>query len=333
MAASVQTYLSQGLVPATQRSYGATMRRFHGFCARFDVFSPFPVNEYMMYCFAAYLADAGLAPQTIKGYLAAVRSMQLSLGLPDTRDRSSLPLLRRVLAGVTRTRLSQGGCSQVRLPITGLLLVRIHDSLLQSGHPDSTLVWAESTLAFFGFIRPGELLVESAGCYRPATNLSWGDVAVDNISSPSMLRVHLKQSKCDQFGRGVDVIVGRTGSRICPVSAVLDYICLRQVEPGAFFVNRRKVPVTKALLVQQVQQVLSTPCLPQDDYAGHSFRIVAATSAEMAGMEDSMIQALGRWQSSVFLREQLARVSAMLSAAALGPLQPTASGNPPLHQE
>ena len=44
--------------------------------------------------------------------------------------------------------------------------------------------------------------MESADKYVPAVNLSWGDVAVDCRASP---KIHLKQSKCDQFGKGVDV--------------------------------------------------------------------------------------------------------------------------------
>ena len=53
-----------------------------------------------MCCFAAFLAYEGLAPQTGKGYMAAVRSMQISLGLLDLRDQSSLPMLKRVQAGI-----------------------------------------------------------------------------------------------------------------------------------------------------------------------------------------------------------------------------------------
>ncbi len=55
------------------------MKRFHGFCDRYNVVSPFPVTEMLLCSFAAFLADQGLAPQTGKGYLAAVRNMQISL--------------------------------------------------------------------------------------------------------------------------------------------------------------------------------------------------------------------------------------------------------------
>ena len=72
------------------------MKRFHGFCVKFNVVNPFPVTEQLLRSFVSFLADEGLAPQTGKSYLAAVRNMQISLGLPDPRESSSLPVLKRV---------------------------------------------------------------------------------------------------------------------------------------------------------------------------------------------------------------------------------------------
>ena len=135
-----------------------------------------------------------------------------------------------------------------------------------------------------------------------------------------MLRVHMKQSKCDQFGKGVVIIVGQTLTAIFPVRAVLDYIRLRQDRPGTFFINNKREPVTKSWLVQQIRRTLQALGLPQDDYAGHSFRIGTATSAAMAGIEDSTIQALWRLPFLRYVRmsrEQLAAVSTTLVTAAM----------------
>ena len=59
-------------------------------------------------------------------------------------------------------------------------------------HPDKVVIWEIASLAFF---RLGELLVETAESYNPTTHLSWGDVGVDDMSQPSMVKVHLRRSK------------------------------------------------------------------------------------------------------------------------------------------
>ena len=153
LAPSIQHYFDQGLAQSTLKTYNAAMKRFHAFCVKFKLLSPFPVSEYLLCGFAAFLADQGLAPQTAKCYLAAVRNMQLSLGLPDPRDHSSLPMLKRVLAGISRARMSQQVAPRVRLPITAPLLARMQVALQQSAHPDRVLIWAVACLAFFGIFR------------------------------------------------------------------------------------------------------------------------------------------------------------------------------------
>ena len=54
--------------------------------------------------FQAGLAPSSQTPQTIKSYLAALRNTQISMGLPVPRDHSSMPLLKRVQAGISRMR-------------------------------------------------------------------------------------------------------------------------------------------------------------------------------------------------------------------------------------
>jgi len=67
-----------------------------------------------------------------------------------------------------------------------------------------------------------------------------------------------------------------------------------------------------------VRNALEAVGLPHAQFAGHSFRIEAATAAAGAGVEDSVIRTLGRWNSSAFLayirtpRQQLAQFSRIL---------------------
>ena len=268
----------------------------------YDIYSPFPVSEQLLCYFASALAVDGLASQTIKAYLSAVRSMQISLGLPPLRDQSTLPILKRVLDGIRRCKSLEGSRPRTRLPITPAVLRRIRAPLIESNGPDGPAFWAIAVTAFFGFFRLGELLLESEASYNPSLHLSWGDVAIDARSATSMIKIHLRKSKCDQFGNGADILLGRTGCELCPVSAIMTFIGLRRSTPGHFFVDHQEKPIVKSHFVAKVRDALRTAGYPEEQFAGHSFRIGAATSAAMAGVEDSMIQTLGRWHSAAFLR-------------------------------
>ena len=78
-----------------------------------------------------------------------------------------------------------------------------------------------------------------------------------------MVRCHLKQSKTDQLGRGVDVVLGRTGLELCPVAAVLSYIVRRGSQPGPFFLTTAGVPLVKQEFVSEFRKILAAVGLPQ----------------------------------------------------------------------
>ena len=184
---------------------------------------------------------------------------------------------------------------------------------------DNDMLWAAATLCFHGFFRAGEITIPTMTGFDTTVHLAWGDVEVDDGTKPSLVKVHLKRSKTDQFGKGVDVFVGRTESTICPVAAIVHYVAARGSNPGCFFQFEDRTPLTKPKFVTKVREALQSLELPCDCFAGHSFRIGAATAAAQAGVEDSVIQLLGRWNSVAFLsyirtpRDQLAQYSRLIS--------------------
>jgi len=163
------------------------------------------------------------------------------------------------------------------------------------------MLWAACTLCFFGFLRSGEISVPSDNCYDPGAHLSLTDVAVDNLSDPSVLQVRIKASKTDPFRKGVDIFLGRTGDDICPISAMLAYVAVRGDEPGPLFRFANGKPLTRDRLVTAVRVALSAAGRSEGHYAGHSFRVGAATTAAQCGIPDSAIQTLGRWKSAAYL--------------------------------
>ena len=132
----------------------------------------------------------------------------------------------------------------------------------------------------------------SATAYDSAVHLSWGDVSISDDGR--VLRVFLKRSKTDQYGRGVEVFIGATDSDLCPVRAVRLYVTLRGTLAGAFFCIAGGSPLTKCRFVELVRSALSRAGVPIAGYSGHSFRIGGTTAAAQAGIPDSVIQALGQ---------------------------------------
>ena len=126
--------------------------------------------------------------------------------------------------------------------------------------------------------------------FDPAVNLCISDVAVDNSPSPAVLQLTLMQSKTDPFRKGVQLLIGKTGTNLCPVAAVLDYLQVRGTGKGFLFRFKDGTYLTRQRLVKEVRSALVKAGLDQINYCGHSFRIGAATVAAEKGIEDSVIK-------------------------------------------
>ena len=273
------------------------------------------------------MAIQGLAPATLKTYLSGIRHAQIMNGFPEPAQVATMPRLKLLQAGVVRERAfgsSTHTAPKPRLPITIQLLsdiVRIWSRDSSSQPHDTAMLRAAATLCFFGFFRSWEITVPSAREFDPRLHLTWGDISINDLDSPTVVKVHLKRSKIDQAGKGVAIFVGATGSELCPVAETVHYVRIRGPSPGPFLRFHDGSPLTKAALVKRVREALTKLGLDASCYAGQSFRIGAATTAACSGIEDSAIRSLGRWRSDAFLRyirpsgEYLAEYSRHMAAS------------------
>ena len=113
-----------------------------------------------------------------------------------------------------------------------------------------------------------------------------------------MVQIHPRRSKGDQEGHGADIILCRHHRNQYLPSA----LHIRGSGPGPFFTDHKGRTATKTWFTRQVRIRLQQLGLPAHQYAGNSFRIGTATSAALAGLENSPIQTLGRWHSVAFPR-------------------------------
>ena len=154
-----------------------------------------------------------------------------------------------------RERASSGPSPPTRLPITPPHLRRLRPQAGSAPSYEERLLWAAAAVCFFGFFRAGEITAPSASAFDPSVHLAWGVVYISGDNQ--VLRVFIKRSKTDQYGRGTEVFIGVTRDELCPIKAVLSYVAVRGESPGAFFRSLDGRPLSKAGFVELVRSTLA----------------------------------------------------------------------------
>ena len=107
---------------------------------------------------------------------------------------------------------------------------------------DVKMVWAACCLCFFAFLRIGEAVSPGEGHFDPKVHFGINDIALGDICHPSALEIH---TKTDPFQKGVRLFVGRTGTDLCPVAAMLGYLLLRGTHTGPLLIYEDRHHLTR----------------------------------------------------------------------------------------
>ena len=140
MDVTAQELFSAGIAPLTQKTYRSGSKRFIHFCKQYGISEPFPVNEQVLLYFVASLYRGGLSGGTVKSYLAAVRHVQIALGLGDPHS-AEMPQLEYVSKGVKK--MTAAKVAPTRLPITPSILLQLRQ--IWQAHlcrQDGSMLWA-----------------------------------------------------------------------------------------------------------------------------------------------------------------------------------------------
>ena len=301
---------------ASLRLFPLSLRGHHAALQQSAMIVPH-ITERSLCLFAAFLANQGLQASSITAYLSAVRHLQISAGLPSpTTD--SWPWLHYVSRGI---KCSQNQPQRVRLPITTSILKQLHSIWFSNnyGFPvyKAKLLWAVASTTFSASLDSGSYCHPRAAPYPPPSTRPGRRFLRESHSVHPLNQ----EGQNDPFGKGAQVALGSTHSRpLCPVNAFKEFLEARPPSPEPLVITENASPLLKEAFVSEISRALETASLNPALYAGHSFRIGAATSAVAAGIPAHMIQTLGRWSSDAFKlyirasRDSLAQVSATLAS-------------------
>ena len=152
-------------------------------------------------------------------------------------------------------------------------------------------------LAFYAFLRIGEMTVQSANATYP--NLLQRKQLKLKDTSLTVTFIHFKHSKGNPLTL---TIKGTTSPQDCPLQIMKAYLSVRVATAGPLFLYCPSVPVTCAKFNEQLRGALQFCHFCPKQFKSHSFRIGAATTAAAQGMSDSQIRSLGRWSSDAFMK-------------------------------
>jgi len=132
----------------------------------------------------------------------------------------------------------------------------------------------------------------SESAYDPGANFCYSDVSINDPEHPTLMKLRLKASKTDPFHKGVDFVMGRTYNKLCPIEATLAFLVVRGSKQGFLFTFHNGRLLTKDGFIAWVKAALNDAGLEKKIYAGHSFRIKAATTASLCGISEATIKIL-----------------------------------------
>ena len=177
----------------------------------------------------------------------------------------------------------------------------LHDILDFSNICDLS-IWAACLLGFFGLLRPGNFLCNGYLVkIDKARVLSVGQVRTHDLGYV----VELNWSKTLQFREHkLHVPLPFTYQDLCPAMA-LEVLLLRHKLHGSnpdspLLCSNFSKALNYKTFITRVNVILAQHNF--DKISGHSFRRGGATWAFRAGLSGTMIQELGFWKSSAYLR-------------------------------
>ena len=260
--------------------------------------------EYMIHC----AVNESKAPGTVKIRLAAIRSIHLSMGLPD--PMAHLPRIPLAMAGIKR----RWGTKVRRKPVTPEMLEWIGQHWGYGKTQEGSLMFGAVCFGYFFLLRASEYLC--VGYNQPEKGPRGQDVVLkshgqectlENIKEADEVILTIRGSKTDIYNRGEIRNHFRSEGSVCPVKAAISvFLNFPQRYGGGndAFGPLFRTADDKLLPRGAVQAAIEASAkalnMPPGDLGTHSLRFGGASAIWAAYGESALVKRWGRWASDSF---------------------------------
>ena len=257
------------LAPTTQTNYLSQFKRFLR-----DGYQP---NGRSLVKWIHAARKKGLAPGTIKTYVAAIRKYCAASGkdisaLENELIKAAIKRSSRANRGKGRGSVDGASWEEANRAATKAVLFGGD----HTGARDAAIIRITSD----GLLRTAEV-----------SALDVSDIEMDETGTG---QIHIRSSKTDQEGEGFQFLVGPA-----TVKAILSWLDVSGILEGALFLGTRGRGAGKRMKSVAIRYVISKRLKAigvKGRIAGHSLRRGSAASLVKAGASISELQEAGRWQ-------------------------------------
>ena len=263
------------------------------------------LNSYLTFCnlhhlpvdptpdtlsFYVVFLSSHINPKSVNSYLSGV-CRQLEPFFPEVRQHRKSLLVSRTMTGCLRR---FGIPTKHKLPFSHADLLRVLDSVPSTPSHDDSLFCALLFTGFYALMRLGELVFSDKRALRNYRKISLRHTVSILLDQYSFI---LPSHKGDRTFEGNTIVIQKLTTPTDPYAPFLTYITSRDflfpLHPELWLTSRGAVP-TRHWFLSRLRVLFPS------SYAGHSLRSGGATSLAEAGVDPSVIQAIGRWSSPAF---------------------------------
>ena len=194
---------------STTKKYLYAIERWRQWAMSKAEITEFPVVDYQFALYLQHIAETLSSKSAVE---EAVNAIYWLHQLAGQEPISQSPIVKTTLAGLQRQLAKP---KKRKEPVTLEMLQGMAESMSQTPTLSKVRLLTMSLLAFVAFLHCDELV-----------KLKCSDIKF----CEDHVKIHINSSKTDQFREGAEVVVVRTGTITCPVSALEQYVALAKID-------------------------------------------------------------------------------------------------------